>query len=123
MKTQTSFALPRIFSRARKNLVIHARSLAVGAATLGMSMQAYASSSGGLPWDGPLATIAGDLTGPVATATSVVAFFAAGAALVFQGDEMGSLAKRLLYVVLGVAVMVMGNKALSVLGLTGALIY
>ena len=46
---------------------------------------------------------------------------AAGAALVF-GEELGGIAKKALYVVLGVAMIVMGNKFLSALGLSGAVI-
>ena len=35
---------------------------------------------------------------------------------------MGGIAKKALYVVLGVSFIVMGNKFLAVLGLTGALV-
>ena len=82
---------------------------------------AEASTSGGLPWDGPIQTLQNDLTGPVATGISVIAFLAAGAALVF-GEELGGIAKKALYVVLGVALIVMGNKFLAALGLSGAVI-
>ena len=82
---------------------------------------AEASTSGGLPWDGPIQTLQNDLTGPVATGISVVAFLAAGAALVF-GEELGGIAKKALYVVLGVAMIVMGNRFLAALGLQGAVI-
>jgi Type IV secretory pathway, VirB2 components (pilins) len=75
----------------------------------------------GLPWDTPIQTLQNDLTGPVATGISVIAFLAAGAALVF-GEELGGIAKKALYVVLGVAMIVMGNKFLSDLGLSGAVI-
>ena len=53
---------------------------------------------------------------------SVIAFLAAGAALVF-GEELGGIAKKALYVVLGVAFIVLGNKFLSALGLTGTLVF
>ena len=92
---------------------------AVFAAT---TMEAFASTSGGLPWDTPIQTLQNDLTGPVATGISVIAFLAAGAALVF-GEELGGIAKKALYVVLGVAFIVLGNKFLQVLGLTGALVF
>ncbi len=82
---------------------------------------AEASTSGGLPWDGPIQTLQNDLTGPVATGISVVAFLAAGAALVF-GEELGGIAKKAMYVVLGVAMIVMGNRFLAALGLQGAMI-
>ena len=100
-----------------KNLI----QAAAAALTL-LATQARATTSGGLPWDGPILILQNDLTGPVATGVSVVAFLAAGAALVF-GEELGGIAKKALYVVLGVALVVMGNKFLSALGLTGALVF
>ncbi len=90
-------------------------------ASLGGVGQAMASTSGGLPWDSPVKTLQNDLTGPIATGISVVAFLAAGAALVF-GEELGGIAKKALYVVMGVAMIVMGNSFLSALGLSGATI-
>lgn len=91
-------------------------------ATLAMySVHAEAATSGGLPWDSPIQTLQNDLTGPVATGISVVAFLAAGAALVF-GEELGGIAKKAMYVVLGVAMIVMGNRFLAALGLQGAMI-
>jgi type IV secretion system protein VirB2 len=92
---------------------------AVFAATMA---DAFATGAGGLPWDGAITTLQNDLTGPVATGISVIAFLAAGATLVF-GEELGGIAKKLLYVVLGVAFIVLGNKFLQVLGLTGALVF
>jgi len=105
----------RFFSRfvSPKNLVTTALLVAVGIV--------QASTSGGLPWDSAITTLQNDLTGPVATGISTIAFLAAGSALVF-GEEMGGIAKKALYVVLGVSFIVMGNKFLAVLGLTGALV-
>ena len=85
---------------------------------LGTMADAFATGTGGLPWDGAISTLQNDLTGPVATGISVIAFLAAGAALVF-GEELGGIAKKALYVVLGVAFIVLGQKFLSALGLTG----
>ncbi|MHB8549462.1 MAG: TrbC/VirB2 family type IV secretion system protein [Acidiferrobacterales bacterium] len=80
-----------------------------------------AATNGGLPWDGPVQVLQNDLTGPIATGISVVAFLAAGAALVF-GEELGGIAKKALFVVMGVAMIVLGNGFLSALGLSGAII-
>ena len=91
------------------------------AMTMLYTIHAEATTSGGLPWDGPIQTLQNDLTGPVATGISVVAFLAAGAALVF-GEELGGIAKKALYVVLGVSMIVMGNRFLAALGLQGAII-
>ncbi len=80
-----------------------------------------ASTGGGLPWDTPLQTLQNDLTGPVATAVSVLALFAAGAALVF-GEELGPFVRRVLLLVIAIALLVLGSNFLSALGLTGATI-
>ena len=73
------------------------------------AVPAFATGSGTLPWDGPIQTLTSNLTGPVATGISVVAFLAAGAALVF-GEELGGIAKKALYVVLGISMIVFGNN-------------
>ncbi|MBN6739865.1 TrbC/VirB2 family protein [Acidithiobacillus sp. MC6.1] len=93
--------------------------VAIGATI--QSGAAFATTSGSLPWDGPIKTLTNDLTGPVATGISVVAFLAAGAALVF-GEELGGIAKKALYVVMGVAMIVFGNSFMSDLGITGAMV-
>jgi type IV secretory pathway VirB2 component (pilin) len=110
MQQTTNFITSK-FSRA-------AAALSAGLA----SITAHAGPA--LPWDGPITTLVNNLTGPVATGISTVAFLAAGAALIFGGDDMGAVAKKLLYVVLGVALIVFGANFLSMLGLvnTGALI-
>ncbi len=104
--------------QAVKNFISKRTALAVA---MLYTAHAEASTSGGLPWDGPIQTLQNDLTGPVATGISVVAFLAAGAALVF-GEELGGIAKKAMYVVLGVAMIVMGNRFLAALGLQGAMI-
>ena len=95
--------------------------LFVPALALLVVQDASATGAGGLPWDTAIGTLQADLTGPVATGISVIAFLAAGAALVF-GEELGGIAKKLMYVVLGVAFIVMGNQFLTMLGLTGAMV-
>ena len=70
--------------------------------TLLAAQDASATGMGGLPWDSDVTTLQGDLTDPVATGISVIAFLATGAALVF-GEELGGIAKKLMYVVQGVA--------------------
>jgi type IV secretion system protein VirB2 len=100
-----------------------ARRAALASAVFVATMaDAFATGAGGLPWDGAVATLTNDLTGPVATGISLIAFLAAGAALVF-GEELGGIAKKALYVVLGVAFIVLGQKFLSALGLTGAMVF
>jgi type IV secretion system protein TrbC len=88
---------------------------------IAMAQPALASTGGGLPWDTPLQTLQNDLTGPVATSVSVLALFAAGAALVF-GEELGHFVRRALLLVVAIAFLVLGTNFLSALGLTGAVI-
>ncbi|TSE30915.1 TrbC/VirB2 family protein [Tepidimonas charontis] len=118
MKTTLLTNIRQHFTASR----LRHRAAIVGAAALA-APAAFAGTTE-LPWDSAITTLKDNLTGPVATAISVVAFLAAGAALVFGGDELGNIAKRLLYVVLGVAIIVLGNNFLTTLGLTnsGALI-
>ncbi|MGC9217383.1 TrbC/VirB2 family protein [Acidithiobacillus sp.] len=78
-----------------------------------------AGGGGGMPWDGPLQTITESLTGPVAMAIAIGAFFVAGAILVF-GEDMSAFVRRLLMVVIAVCLLVFGNKFLSAMGITGA---
>ncbi|WP_291521433.1 TrbC/VirB2 family protein [Acidithiobacillus sp.] len=93
---------------------------------MGVALQtiapAFAETTGtSLPWDTPIQDLTNNLTGPVATAISIVAFLAAGAALIF-GEELGGIAKKALFVVLGISMIVFGNAFLTDLGLTGALV-
>lgn len=94
------------------------------AATIGAYMttitRALASSTeGSLPWDAPLQTLAADLTGPVATAISIIALFVAGAILVF-GEDLSHFVRRALMAVIAIAFLVLGAKFLTALGLAGA---
>jgi type IV secretion system protein VirB2 len=87
-----------------------------------LSLLASPAFAGGasLPWDGPLETLRNNLTGPFAASISVIAFVAAGAALIFGGEDMSAIAKRILYIVLGVCVVVFGLQFLSALGIVSA---
>jgi type IV secretion system protein VirB2 len=108
------------FSRVKSSFLAARARHAVAIAGAAMLVAPSAFASTGLPWDSAVTTIRNNLTGPVATAISVVAFLAAGAALVFGGDELGNIAKRLLYIVLGIALIVLGNQFLTTLGLTNS---
>jgi type IV secretory pathway VirB2 component (pilin) len=85
--------------------------------TLAPAQAIAAASTGSLPWDGPLQTLAADLTGPVATSISVIALFVAGAVLVF-GEDMGHFARRALVAVIAIAFLLLGSQFLIALGLT-----
>ncbi len=80
-----------------------------------MLTQANAGTiSGNMPWDSALQTIIKQLTGPVALAIAIGAFFVAGAILVF-GEDMSAFVRRLLMVVIAVALLVGGSAFLTAL--------
>ncbi|TSE35138.1 TrbC/VirB2 family protein [Tepidimonas charontis] len=112
--------MKKLFERVRNTYIVKKarHTAAIAAASALAAPAAFAGT--GLPWDSAVTTIRNNLTGPVATAISVVAFLAAGATLVFGGDELGNIAKRLLYIVLGIALIVLGNNFLTTLGLVNS---
>ena len=59
------------------NLVLFA--LVAAAAVIVLMDPAFASSGGGLPWETPLNKVKDSLSGPVALAVGVIAFFAPAA--------------------------------------------
>jgi len=70
----------------------------------------------GMPWDTGLNKIVESISGPVAGAISLLAIIAAGAGIIFAGQEMGSFIKTLLFIVIVAALIVGAN---SILGLVG----
>lgn len=83
---------------------------------------AQASTAGGsLPWDGPLTTLKNDLTGPVAFTISLLAMVACGAALVF-GGEINEFIRRIIMLVLVVALITGVVNVAGALGITGAVV-
>ena len=83
-------------------------------AVIVMSDPAFASSGGGLPWETPLNKVKDSLSGPVALAVGVIAFFAGGAMLVF-GGEMTDFARRSALVVLACGFLLGGSNLLQTL--------
>lgn len=83
---------------------------------------AYASSSGGLPWEAPLDKIVKSLTGPVALGISILAMAAAGGALVF-GGELSEFTRKIIILVLAISFLVFGTSFMStIFGVSGALV-
>ena len=83
-------------------------------AVIVMSDPAFASSGGGLPWETPLNKVKDSLSGPVALAVGLIAFFAGGAMLVF-GGEMTDFARRAALVVLACGFLLGGSNLLTTL--------
>ena len=81
-----------------------------------------AGTTGALPWEGPLQTIAQSLTGPVAFSVSIIGIFATGATLMW-GGEMNEFARRAALMGLIVAVIVFATNIMaSAFGITGAVV-
>ena len=75
---------------------------------------AVASTTTGLPWEGPLTILKNSLSGPVALAISIIAIVIAGCTLIF-GSEIDGFARKMIVVVLVIAVIVAANSFLTVL--------
>jgi type IV secretion system protein VirB2 len=87
-----------------------------------MVTAAHAGTTGTLPWEGPLQTIATSLTGPVAFSVSIIGIFATGATLMW-GGEMNEFARRAALMGLVVAVIVFATNIMSsAFGVTGAVV-
>jgi type IV secretion system protein VirB2 len=74
------------------------------------------AQSGALPWEAPLAALQNSLTGPIAKAIGVSALAVAGGMLAF-GGELADFTKRILMVVLALAVMLLAGNFVTALGL------
>ena len=82
---------------------------------------ANTTSSGGLPWESPLQSVSNSLTGPVAYAVSLIGVVVAGAMLIF-GGEINEFARRIIMLVLVIALLVSATNIMSSLFNTGALV-
>lgn len=75
---------------------------------------AATSGSGGLPWESPLTKLKDSITGPVAIGISLIAITVSGAMLIF-GGEINEFGRRMIMVVLVIAVIVFAAQMLSTL--------
>ncbi len=80
---------------------------------------AFASSSGSLPWKGPLQQIQQSITGPVAFSIALAAIAIAGGMLI-MGGELNDFARRLMYIVLVAGILLGAAQIVSLFGATGA---
>lgn len=77
-----------------------------------ISEPSFAGSAAGLPWEAPLDKLKQSLTGPVALVISLIGIVVAGGMLIF-GGELGEFARRIIMLVLVLALLVAANNMLS----------
>ncbi|WEV50245.1 TrbC/VirB2 family protein (plasmid) [Acinetobacter sp. ESL0695] len=75
---------------------------------------AASTSQSGLPWESPLAKLKDSITGPVAIGISLIAITVSGCMLIF-GGEINEFGRRMIMVVLVIAVIVFAAQMLSTL--------
>lgn len=84
-----------------------------------LATPAFASSGGGLPWEGPLQQIQESITGPVAGFIALAAVAIAGGMLIF-GGELNDFARRLMYVVLVAGILLGATQIVGLFSASGA---
>ncbi len=75
------------------------------------SPEVFATITTGTAFDSPLAILRNVFTGPIAYTAALLGIVVAGAMLVF-GGEIGDFAKRLIMLVLVIAIIVLANNVL-----------
>lgn len=96
------------------------RTLLLSAVFALASLPARASGGSGLPWDTPIQRITDAVSGPVAFGFAFMGLVALGVRWIYGGD-LGPVAKGLMTLVIGVAILAGAASFLTVLfGLSGA---
>jgi type IV secretory pathway VirB2 component (pilin) len=96
---------PRAWRTRATQLVIAASLLAIATATAQsgtFGLGGLGGLGGGMPWEGPLQQLLTSLTGPVSQVIGAVAIIGLGVGLAFS--EGGSMMRKALWVVLGLAI-------------------
>ena len=100
-------------------LVIVTGLLAIATATARSG--GFGGLGGGMPWEGPLQQLLTSLTGPVSQVIGAVAIIGLGVGIAFS--EGGSMMRKALWVVLGLAIAFNAvSWGLSFLGFSGGLL-
>lgn len=74
---------------------------------------ASATSGGGMPYEGWLSTFRNSITGPVAFTVAIVALVGTGSALIFQGGEMNTFLRSVIYFILVIALVIAAQSIMS----------
>ena len=115
---------PRAWRTRATQLVIVATLLAIATATAqsgSFGLGGLGGLGGGMPWEGPLQQLLTSLTGPVSQVIGAVAIIGLGVGLAFS--EGGSMMRKALWVVLGLAIAFNAvSWGLGFLGYSGGLL-
>jgi type IV secretion system protein TrbC len=112
---------PRAWRTRATQLVIVASLLAIATATAQPGTFGLGGLGGGMPWEGPLQQLLNSLTGPVSQVIGAVAIIGLGVGLAFS--EGGSMMRKALWVVLGLAIAFNAvSWGLGFLGFSGGLL-
>jgi type IV secretory pathway VirB2 component (pilin) len=102
-------------------LVIVSSLLAIATATAQSGSFGLGGLGGGMPWEGPLQQLLTSLTGPVSQVIGAVAIIGLGVGIAFS--EGGSMMRKALWVVLGLAIAFNAvSWGLGFLGYSGGLL-
>ncbi len=105
---------------SRPEIRSYLRLIIISAALVCVSTDAFATITTGTAFDSPLAILRTVFTGPIAYTAALLGIVVAGAMLVF-GGEIGDFAKRLIMLVLVIAIIVLANNVLlEFFGASGA---
>lgn len=75
----------------------------------------------GLPWEGPLATLRKSVSGPVAFAVALLGIIGCGGTLIW-GGEVSEFARRMIFLVLVICILVFANTMLTGALFSGAMV-
>jgi type IV secretion system protein VirB2 len=115
---------PRAWRTRATQFVIVASLLAIATATAqsgSFGLGGLGGLGGGMPWEGPLQQLLTSLTGPVSQVIGAVAIIGLGVGIAFS--EGGSIMRKALWVVLGLAIAFNAvSWGLGFLGFSGGLL-
>lgn len=85
------------------------------------AMDATDGGGGGLPWETPLNTLKKSISGPVAFVIALLGIIACGATLIW-GGEISEFARKMIFLVLVICLIVFSNKILTSAMFSGAMV-
>ncbi|HEY4016555.1 MAG TPA: TrbC/VirB2 family protein [Polyangiaceae bacterium] len=121
-RPEDSLEMPLVRARSSQLLVIVILVLASTATAWSGGLGSIGSAiGGGMPWEGPLNQLLDSLTGPVSRVVGAVAIIGLGIGIAFS--EGGSMMRKALWVVLGLAIAFNAvTWGLGFLGFSGGLL-